>query len=189
MKLKLIFLLILGAMTLNFNIDAQTGSSTGTKKILVAYFSHSGNTKAVAEQISKATGGDIFRIETVTAYPHEYNKLVDLVKREVESNYKPAIKDSKSDTGTYDIIFVGSPNWWGTIAPPVATFLSGHDLSGKTIIPFMTHEGSRMGHAVADIKGLCPGSTILDGFPVRGSNATSSQAGIKQWLQSIKIIK
>lgn len=176
-------------MTFNFNIEAQTSSSAGTKKILVAYFSHSGNTKAVAEQICKATGGDIFRIEPVTAYPEEYNKLVDQAKKEVESSYKPAIKGKAPNIGTYDIIFVGSPSWWSTIAPPVATFLSGSNLTGKTIIPFITHEGSRMGRSAADIKKLCPGSTVLEGLPIRGSHATDSQNEIKQWLQSIKIIK
>lgn len=176
-------------MTLNFNIGTQTNSYNGTKKILVAYFSHSGNTKAVAEQISKATGGDILRIEPLAAYPKEYNQLVGQAKKKVESGYKPPIKKNAGNILAYDIIFVGSPSWWSTIAPPVATFLSGHDLAGKTIIPFMTHEGSRMGRAEADIKKICPGSTVLQGLPVRGSSAANSQNEIKQWLQSIKIIK
>ena len=189
MKTKLIFLLILGAMTLTFNISAQPKKTSGAKKILVAYYSHSGNTQAVANQIKEATGSDMFRIETLKAYPQEYNALVEQAKKEVESGYKPVIKGKVNDMDSYDIIFVGSPNWWGTIAPPVATFLSNYDLAGKTIIPFITHEGSRMGRSAGDIKKLCPRSTLLEGLPIRGSNAANARNDIKRWLQEIKITR
>ena len=120
--------------------------------MLVAYFSHSGNTREVARQISEATGGDLFEIVPATPYPTEYRAVVDQGKKEIEAGVRPALKNPVGDLSQYDVIFVGSPCWWATIAPPVATFLSSCDLAGKTVVPFMTHEGSRMGRSEEDIR-------------------------------------
>lgn len=159
------------------------------KKCLVAYFSHSGNTRTVAEQIREATGADIFEIEPAAAYPTNYQAVVDQAKKEVNSDFKPALKSKPENLGKYDIIFVGSPCWWYTIAPPVATFLSSYDLSGKTIAPFMTHEGSRMGHSEADIKKLCAGATLLPGLPVRGGSVQEAAPEVAKWLRRIGVIE
>lgn len=174
-------------MALNFNTSAYTYGSTSSEKILVAYFSHSRNTKIVAEQISRATRVDMFGIEPADSYPSEYNILVGLAKKDVENNYSPPLKEKIGNIASYDIIFIGSPNWWGTIAPPVETFLTGCDLSGKIIIPFMTLEGSGMGGSVGNIRKLCPGSDVLEGYPVRGSHAIQAQYKIRPWLKSINI--
>ena len=152
---------------------------------LVVYFSHSGNTKSVAEQIKSFTGADILEIVPEKAYPEDYQSVVDQAKAEINAGIKPAIKPSVTDISRYDTVFIGSPCWWGTIAPPVATFLSGHNLSGKTIVPFMTHEGSRMGHSEKDIRELCPESVLLQGLPIRGSRARQAAPEIKKWLQEI----
>lgn len=170
-------------MIMGLNSCAQTHPKT--KKILVVYFSYSGNTRIIANQIQKATNGDIFEVIPIKAYPSNYNAVVDQAKKEVNSNYKPDLKTKINNIESYDIIFVGSPCWWYTIAPPISTFLSSYDLSGKTIIPFMTHEGS--GLKVDDIKKLCPNSTILEGLAIRGSSVSSAQNDIEKWLHKIKI--
>lgn len=85
----------------------------------------------------------------------------------------------------YDVVFVGSPNWWGTVAGPVRTFLSEYDLAGKRIAPFITHEGSALGRSVADIKAFCPKAVVLDGLAVRGSRAASAQGEVAAWLRKI----
>ena len=123
-----------------------------SKKVLVAYFSHSGNTREVARQIGEATGGDLFEIVPATPYPAEYQAVVDQGKKEIAAGVRPALKNPVGDLSQYDVIFVGSPCWWATIAPPVATFLTSCDFAGKTVIPFMTHEGSGMGRSEADIR-------------------------------------
>lgn len=113
------------------------------KKVLIAYYSLSGNTKDVAEAIRSKTGGDIFRIETVQSYPEEYRATTAQAKREINEGFRPELKGKIDNIAQYDIIFIGSPNWWGTIAPAVSSFLADYDLKGKTVIPFITHGGRR----------------------------------------------
>ena len=184
---KKCYLFMLAAVFTGVGLEAQP--SAEKKKVLVVYFSHSGNTKEVANQIKEATGADVFEIVPEKAYPTNYQAVVDQAKKEIAEGHKPAIKGKIENIEQYDTIFVGSPCWWATIAPPVATFLSGYDLSGKTIIPFMTHEGSRMGHTGDDIKKLCPKSKVLDGFPVRGSQVKKAKEDILKWLREIKVIR
>ena len=82
------------------------------------------------------------------------------------------------------MIYIGSPCWWSTVAPPVATFLAAHDFTGKTLIPFMTHEGSRMGRSETDIRRLCPGATVRSGVPIRGSGAAQADREIRQLVEA-----
>lgn len=181
------FLIAILIMLLGNHTQAQVPATD--KKILVAYFSHSGNTQAMAEMIKEKTGADIFEIIPTASYPTDYNTVVAQAKEEINRKYKPAIKGKVENMDSYDIVIVGSPNWWSTIAPPVATFLTSYDLKSKTIVPFMTHEGTRMGHSVEDIKELCPDSEVLPGLPVRGSNVSNAGADIDKWLKDTGIIK
>lgn len=134
----------------------------------MAYFSHSGNTREIAIQIHKNIGSNIFEIQSVNPYPSEYNEVVEQAKQELQSGYQPELKTAVKDMKSYEAVFIGYPNWWGTIPRPVAAFLSKHDFSGKTIVPFCTHEGSRLGRSITDITRLCPQSTVLNGLAVRG---------------------
>lgn len=182
--MKVIFCLAVISLLLT-NKESQAQNN---RKMLVAYFSQSGNTEEVANQIKKMSGADIFQIIPAKPYPNEYQAIVDQAKKEINEGYQPVLKTQPDDLKQYDVIFVGSPCWWGTIAPPVATFLANNDLAGKTIVPFMTHEGSRMGHSVADIKKLCPNSTVLEGLPIRGSQAKEASRDIMAWLKGMKMI-
>ena len=107
-------------------MDMQAQTASG-KKVLVAYFSHSGNTREMARQIAEATNGDLFEIVPQSAYPAQYDAVTAQAKREIGRGYRPALKGRLPDIGAYDVVFVGSPCWWGTVAPPVATFLVGKD--------------------------------------------------------------
>ena len=187
MRTKLILLNLL-IMTTSC-AQSQTPTSTNGKKILVIYFSHSGNTKAIAEQIKNATGADIFEIQPLKDYPKDYNTVVDQAKKEINSNYKPELKTKVENIGQYDMVFIGSPNWWSTVAPPVNTFLPVYDLSGKTVIPFITHGGGGLGHSIADLKNLCPKSTFLEGIAISDRSIKDSQNEILKWLKQIKVIK
>lgn len=185
MKTKIsIILFILSLMNIGMYAQSKSG-----KKILVAYFSRSGNTEEIAKQIKEATGADIFEIVPVKAYPPAYNDVVEQAKKEINSNYKPPLKSKISNFRSYDIIIVGSPNWWSTIAPPVATFLSEYDFSGKTIVPFMTHEGTRLGRSVEDIKKLCPKATVTEGLAVRGGTVKKANDNVLKWLREVGVLK
>lgn len=109
------------------------------KKILVAYYSYTGNTRAVTRTIAESAGGELFEIVPAKAYPADHDAVVDQARREIDAGVRPALKADRADAGDYDVIFIGSPSWWATIAPPVATFLASHDFKGKTVIPFITH--------------------------------------------------
>jgi flavodoxin len=134
---------------------------------------------------SPRKSGNIFEIIAVDQYPDDYNAVVKQAQKELREEYRPKLKTKVENMELYNIIFVGYPNWWGTIPRPVATFLSEYGFSGKTIIPFCTHEGSRLGRSVTEIKDLCPKSTILEGFPIRGSNVKNAQNQVSEWLHKI----
>lgn len=159
------------------------------KKILVVYFSHSGNTRQIANQIHERVGGDAFEIVTVDPYPADYDAVVAQAKKELKSEYNPSLKSKIKNVGSYDVVFIGYPNWCNTIPRPVVTFLSEQDLSGKTIVPFCTHEGSGLGRSVTDISKLCPHSTVLGGLAIRGSDVKKAQDKVSVWLQGLKLLK
>jgi len=178
-------LLVMGIITkMNFaQKNSNISKDLENKKNLVAYFSHTGNTREIANQIHNITDSDIFEIKPIEDYPNNYQAVVDQAKKEINLNYKPALKTQIKNIESYDVIFVGSPNWWGTIAPPVATFLSTYNFEGKTIIPFITHGGSHMGRSVSDIKTLCPTAYITDSHSFWGSSVYSAQNEVSEWLE------
>ncbi len=162
---------------------------SGTKRILVAYFSRSGNTREIANQIHKSVGGVIFEIQAVNFYPDDYEELKKQAKQELVSGYKPALKTKVENIKSYDLVFIGYPIWWGTFPAPVRTFLSEYDLSGKIIVPFCTHAGGGLGQSITDISKLCPKSTLLDGVAIWGRDVKGAQNEVSGWLRKIKITK
>ena len=176
-----------GVLKMGKTGELDTKPDSGTKKILVAYYSHTGNTREIANQIHKIVGGDIFEIQAVTTYPSDYEEVKKRSRQELDSGYKPALKTKINNINSYDIVFIGYPIWWGTMAAPVKTFLSEYDFSGKTIVPFCTHGGSGLGRSITDIAALCPHSTILDGLAVWGKNAKTAQNDVSAWVRRIKV--
>jgi flavodoxin len=155
--------------------------------VLSAYYSHSGNTRAIAEMIHKNAGGNIFEIVSVDPYPADYDAVVEQAKKELDTDFRPTLKTKVTDMDSYTTVFIGYPNWWGTMPMPVYTFLEEYNLSGKTLVPFCTHEGSGLGHSVADIRKMCPHSTVLDGLAIRGGEVKNAQDEVSGWLQDISM--
>jgi flavodoxin len=143
-----------------------------------------GNTEVVAKIIQEMTNGDQFHIEAVNAYPGGYTETTEVAKEELRTNARPKLTRQLENFASYDVIFLGYPNWWGTMPMPVFSFLEEYDFSGKTIVPFCTHEGSGLGRSVADIKKLCPQSTVPDGLAVRGRDVKNARDTISGWLSS-----
>lgn len=163
---------------------------TGKKKrALVVYYSKTGNTRAVARHIHDLVGGDMVELVPVDPYPKDYTQTTQQAKRELESGYKPPLESSIDNLDAYDVVFVGSPNWWSTVAGPVKTFLSESDLSGKTVAPFVTHEGSGLGRSVTDIVKWCSRSSVTQGLAVRGHRAASAQGDVAAWLRALGLPK
>ena len=169
------------------NEKGKEGNTTlDSSKVLVVYFSQSGNTQKLAKLISDRVGGDFVRIETVQTYPTEYNELADFAKNERDNNIKPELKDLGINIDDYDTIFIGYPIWWYQMPMPMYTFFDTYDFDGKTIVPFNTHEGSGDGGTYDDIKKLEPNSTVLEGLPIRGGDMTSDQSSkVDNWLKEL----
>lgn len=158
------------------------------RKILIAFFSRTGNTRDLANQIQQGVGGDLFELRTVHSYPKEYRATTDQAKREQEAGFRPQLAAEPPNPGAYDTIFVGYPNWWGTLPMVFFSFFEKYRFAGKTLIPFCTHEGSYLGGSVADLRRLCPNARILEGLALRGGvNSTvkseASRREIAEWLR------
>lgn len=155
------------------------------KKSIVVYFSESGNTQTVARLVQSLTGSDILEITTKTPYVKDYDALVEQAKKEIRAGVKPPLKPVSFDPDQYETIYLGSPNWWSTIAPPLGTFISENKLSGKTLAPFITHGGGGKGHADKDLKALCPGATVLDMLALYEDGGAEAEKQLAGWLKKI----
>ncbi len=155
------------------------------ENILIAYYSRSGNTRKLAQLIHQKVGGTVHEIQPEVPYPASYNATVEQAKKEIQAGFRPPLKTKIEHIEAYDTIFLGSPNWWSTIAPPVATFLEENDLSGKTIIPFCTHGGGGRGRIEKDIAKLCPQSTVMPVFAIYGSGGRDVESQVSAWLESL----
>lgn len=161
------------------------------KKMLIVYYSVSnGNTKWIAEQLQKATGADIAQIETETPYTGSYNDIVEQGQREVNRGYQPEIKPMNLNPADYDVIAVGTPTWWYTMAPAVLSFLKSYDWTGKTVIPFQTH-GGWSGHAIKDIKSACKGANFAHEMEIQfdgagGAELVTSDREIEAWIAQVR---
>ena len=143
-----------------------------------------GNTEVAARMVQAATGGDLLSLETVREYPADYRETTDVARRELRENARPDLKDQPESIDRYDVVFLGYPNWSGTAPMAVFTFLESYDFSGKTIVPFCTHEGSGMGRSESDIRRACPGAEVLGGLAIRGGNVQEAGQSIRRWLVS-----
>ncbi len=161
-------------------------------KTLVVFYSYSenGDTAQLARRLADAAGADIERLELITPYPEDYDEVLKISKTEVESGATPAIKPLKHNPADYDLIAIGTPTWWCSMAPAVLTFMKSNDLSGKTVLPFTTH-GGQTGNTVDDIRKNAVGAKVLSGHKFRldaygvESHATPDEE-IQKWLDAVK---
>jgi len=158
-----------------------------TGKVLIAYFSRTGNTREIAHQIQQVVGGDLFELHTVHSYPQAYRATTQQAREELDRNFRPQLTDRIQEMERYDVVFIGYPNWWGTMPMACFSFLEQYDFGGKTVIPFCTHEGSQLGRSVSDLRALCPQSQVREGLAIRGgdlANVTSAatKRQVSRWL-------
>lgn len=159
------------------------------KKMLIAYYSYSGNTAWLAEQLSQATGAPAARIETIAPYPADYDDTVNQAKREVEQGFVPAIEPIGENADDFDIVAIGTPVWWYTMAPAVRAFIEAHDWTGKTVVPFVTDAGWP-GTALADIESACAGARGVESFEARfdaagGGELATPERDVRAWTARV----
>ena len=161
------------------------------KRTLIVYYSWSnGNTEKIAEKLQKAIGGDLAKIDTVVPYSGSYDDVVSQGQDEVRKGYEPKIKPLSVNISDYDVIAIGTPTWWYTMAPAVKTFLHEEDFSGKTVIPFMTN-GGWPGHVIKDMKNACTGAKVICDMEVQfdstgGSRLETPEKEIDAWIEKVK---
>ncbi len=174
---------------------ALTAKPSG--RIAIVYYSQSQvqNTALVAKWIQKHVGGDLVPVEMVESYPEPYGETLRAVKKHHDAGTHPPIKPVPSLDG-YDIVFLGSPIWYGTYAQPLYTFFDSTALEGKIVAPFCTHGGGGAGKFFDDVRKACPNAKVLDGLTIRGSNqierrlgmgvtAHSSEDAVVEWLNRV----
>jgi putative flavodoxin len=148
---------------------------------LIVYYSYSGITRRLAEDIALITDGDLRELKPQKPYSFSYNTAVKEVREEMEKGYCPTLIQGLEDIENVEVIFIGSPNWLKTFAPPVLSFLRKVDLSGKTIIPFCTHGGGGFGRMIEDYKKECKNSIIKDGIALKGDYSFDE---LQTWLKN-----
>lgn len=158
-------------------------------KILVAYYSTGGHTTAVAKEIQKQLGGDLFQIKTKIIYPKNVPGFTAQVKAEEANNIRPELAVQIPDLNSYDIIFIGYPNWYDRPPMGVFTFLEGQSLKGKIIAPFVTYGLSGLGSSVEDIAASTPSSIVLKGLAIHASKTNNCSVAVKNWLTEIGLAK
>lgn len=161
------------------------------KRVLTVYYSWSnGNTERIAKMLQKEIGGDIVRIDTMTPYEGSYEDVVNQGQEEVNRRYEPEIKPLDVNISDYDVIAVGTPTWWYTMAPAVRTFLHTESFADKTVIPFMTN-GGWPGNVIKDMKTACKGADIKCEMQIQfdstgGSKLETPMVDITNWIQNVK---
>ena len=149
---------------------------------LIVFFSWSGNTRGVANEIQRQTGADIFEITLVQPYSTNYNTVLMEAQEDQHIQARPEIKDLPENLDEYDMIILGYPNWWASIPMPIATFLEHYDFSGKTILPFCSHGGGRFGQSLTAIAKLAPDSVMGTGLSIHYSGGTTLSTDVAVWL-------
>lgn len=142
-----------------------------------------GNTEVAANIIKQITNSDIFKVETEKEYPTDYHETTEVAKKELRESARPALKKYIDSIDEYDTIYIGYPNWWGTMPMAMYTFIEKYDFLNKIIIPFCTHEGSGMGYSEREIKKLCPNSIVKEGLAIHGTNVRDAKINIEKWIK------
>ncbi|MFK5952639.1 MAG: flavodoxin [Desulfobacterium sp.] len=152
--------------------------------MLIAYYSRHGNTRKIAELIKCATGADLFEIELVRSCTTDYDAVVAQAKTQIRSSFWPEL-ESMPETDSYEVVFLGTPIWWHTMAPPLASFIEHFDLEKKTVVPFYTHCGGGGGKYEQDIIKMCQDSTVARGFGTYNTDGSDTTAKIDVWLNAM----
>jgi flavodoxin len=162
---------------------AQDQSASGSKSsTLVAYFTRSGNTRVIAQQLQRDLSADLFEILPAEAYPADYEQTVEQARLERDRGFEPPLKGRVANIAAYGTVFLGFPIWGETAPPPVRSFLRTHDLAGKTVRPFITHGGYGPGNSLSVLKSHAPRAQILEPWVMEADQERRTMTQVRQWL-------
>lgn len=166
---------------------AESAAELEPQRVLIAYYSWGGTTRHAAEEIQRCTGGTLLEIKPVMPYPEDYDTCVQKAKEDIKAGVHPDLipENTGVDMTAYDTVFIGSPNWWSTIAPPVTTFLAQNDLSGKKVAFFQTHGGGGMANCERHARALMPKATFLGSISLRDIQKDSFAEAISAWVKNL----
>lgn len=167
----------------------ETADAITSASIVIENNTRYGTTEYMANLIQKQVGGDLYSIEVAEPYSQDFDEVVDQNHAEMAENFLPELVGEPLDISQYDTVYIGYPVWATTIPRAIHTFLNQYDLSGKTVIPFCTHNGYGKGNSERVIAELCPQSEVLEGTAVDSKNILSSQETVTQWLNDIGMLK
>ena len=156
-------------------------------KVLVTFFSRTGNTRVIAGQIRRALGADMFDIQPAQPYPEDYQEVVNQAQRERNSSYEPPLRARVPNIDSYETIFLGFPIWGMSTPAVIRSFLSSHELAGKTLIPFITHGGYGLGDSRSVITKHAPRARLRDAFSLQADQERETLAGVSRWLSGARI--
>lgn len=173
-------LVVYFAVAENSDVDAVASAS------IVSSNDSRGRMKALADMIQEETGGDIFSIQTSVEYPGDGGKLVEFAQKEQDEDARPELTSHIENLEEYDTIFIGYPTWWYDLPQVMYSFFDEYDFSGKTIIPFNSHNGSQFSGTIDTIAQLEPDATVIeDGFTVNERDVADAGKDIAQWLKDL----
>ena len=142
-----------------------------------------GNTEKIAGMIADATGADLFKIEQKVPYAADYNTCIEQAKKDLRENARPELVNNLESIDNYDEIYIGFPNYWGTMPMAVFTFLEQFKWAGKKIYPFVTHEGSGFGKCESDLRKICKDASIQPGLSIQGSMVEGAKTEVDTWIK------
>ena len=166
---------------------AESEAPTAEGGTLIAYFSWSGNTEQMAQTIQAEIGGDLFKIEPATPYTEDYDTLLDIAQQEQAEDARPELAAQVENWDSYDVVFVGYPNWWSDAPMAVYTFLETYDFDGKTLIPFNTSASGGFGRSLSGIEESAAGADILEGLALTEGELENVQSEVSGWLSGLSL--
>lgn len=190
LKGTLALLCILFSMSVTHAQQSGNNSEPNSRpRILIAYFSLTGNTRLIAHDIQEMVGGDLFAIKAVRQYGPDFDTAVEQAREELRTAARPELQAKVANMQDYDTVFVGFPNWVGTMPMAMFTFLEQHDFSGKTIVPFCTHGTSGISNTISDLKGLNLHANVREHIAIYRNDVRDAQETVRGWLRGLGYLR
>lgn len=167
-------------------ISPSAAATLARGKMLIAYFSRSGNTRVVAGRVGLVLGAELFEIEPQKPYPADYFETVQQAKLETDRGYEPPLKSKVAGIARYTTVFLGFPIWGMTAPPAIRSFFAAHDLAGKTIIPLVTHGGFGLGDSLEVVSRHAPNASRLEGFSMQAPQERQTIEKVTNWLEGLE---